>query len=113
MIVLTSASVFHFFMIYIVPTERQIQLDRGTEIPDLLRVAINVSDHMVSYWYLWAIALAGGLGLIEWKCKSENKARIRTVIGVGASLVSIVFAFCVVMTTRSAILLIIEFLFSA
>ncbi len=100
-------------MIYIVPIELQIHFDRGTEIPELLRVAINFSDHMVSYWYLWTIALAGGLGLIEWKCKSESKARIRTVIGVGASLVSIVFAICVVMTTRSTILRMIELLFSA
>jgi hypothetical protein len=45
--------------------------------------------------WIWLIALAGGLVLFEWRCRSENKALIRTTIGVGASLVSLTVAFWV------------------
>ena len=93
LIIALAAIGIALMMLWIVPVVVEVHSERGTEISDHLQAAIGVAAHISRYWYLWAIALAGGLGLFEWKCKSENKALIRIVIGVAASLVSIVLAF--------------------
>ena len=80
-------------------TEIHALLDK--QLPNSLMRTLNVADHIVSYWFAWLIVPAGALGLFEWKCRSENKEHIRTVVGVAASLVSLVIAFWVAGATMA------------
>ena len=84
---------------YIVPKVLHAYSDRGASVPEYLRMVVSVSGHVSGFWPLWALVLAGGLALFEWKCRSENKALIRTFVGVGTSLACIVVAFWVVGVT--------------
>jgi hypothetical protein len=61
-------------------------------VPRYLNELISISYQMVNSWWIGLIVLAGGLGLFEWRCASENKALIRTAMGVAASLVCVAFA---------------------
>ena len=91
---------------WIVPSLVKVHSERGTEALPEMQTIINVSRHVVNYWFIWLIPVAGGLGLLEWKYRSENKALVRTAIGVGASLVLIVIAFWVAgVTMVSSVLL--------
>ena len=81
--------------VFIVPSVEKFHADVGIRFPDYLISTVSILRHISWAWWIWLIVLAGVLGLFEWKCKSENKALIRTVIGVGASLALIVAAFWV------------------
>ena len=54
-----------------------------------------VWDH---YW-IGLLVLIGGWGLFEWKCRSENKAALRTTAGVALSLLSVLAAFWIMGVT--------------
>ena len=95
LIIALSACFIFFVLLFIVPPVVEMHSLLDKQLPDFLTSTISVAHHFVSYWYVWLILAAGALGLFEWKCKSENKALIRTFIGVGASLFLIVIAFWV------------------
>jgi type II secretory pathway component PulF len=87
LLTLIGGVVLYLLMLYIVPIEAKIHSDGGTEFQNHEQLIINISDHTAKYWYCWttgAIVLAGGLRLVESKCKSEHKARIHTVLGLAA-----------------------------
>jgi hypothetical protein len=48
-----------------------------------------------THWWISILGLAGGLALFEWKCRSDNKAHMRTTVGVVLSLLSVLAAFWV------------------
>jgi hypothetical protein len=80
---------------FISPVVQDSYADLGRRVPDYLIALLGVAEGIYGTTWIWVIALAGVIGLFEWKCRSKNKALIRTVIGVGASLVSVALAFWV------------------
>jgi hypothetical protein len=96
LIVALAASSIVFSFMWIVPCLAALYSDLGTELPRYLCRTINISRLMVDEWWIWVIPIVGGMGLFEWKCKSENKALIRTAMSVGASVVTVAFAFFLV-----------------
>ena len=96
LIIALSTLFFAFVIVYIAPVVMEEHSELGKEAPNYLQAAINVSVHMFRYWYLWMIPSAGGIAMFEWKCKSENKALIRTTVGVGVSLFGVLLLFWVV-----------------
>ena len=106
LIIALTVFAMYFTVLYVVPSLIHVHSDRGTEVLPEMEAIISVFRHVDNYGFIWLIPVAGGLGLFEWKCKSENKALIRTAIGVGASLVLIVIAFWVAgVTMVSSVLL--------
>jgi DNA-binding Lrp family transcriptional regulator len=91
-VALAAFSIVFAFM-WIVPVVQALYSDLGTVLPEYLCRTINISRLMVNEWWIWVIPIVGGMGLFEWKCKSENKALIRMAMGVGASVVTVAFAF--------------------
>jgi len=94
-----------FTLIYIVPSAEKFHQDRGTELWPPLQDMINVARFMHRTVIIWGVLLVGALALFEWKCKTENKALIRTVIGVVMSLVWIALACWVAGTTMISLVL--------
>ncbi len=52
-----------FVMYYIIPKFKKIFDDFGTELPEMTKTAIHVSDFIVNYWYLIAVPLVAVLAL--------------------------------------------------
>ena len=91
-IALTAAGIVSM-LVWVVPVLCKIHDERGAQLPLDMQAVVNVSHQLAVYWYLWLIPLVVALGFFELKCKSENKALIRTTIGVGASLTLVSTAF--------------------
>lgn len=81
--------------LFIVPVVVAIHHAYDVTLPGYLIRLIEVAGLIHRTIWIWPIVLAGGMALFEWKCRSENKALIRTAIGVGASLVTVSLAFWV------------------
>ena len=81
--------------VFIVPVVEKAYSDLGMTLPGYLITTINVAYLLHQTAWIWLIALAGALGLYEWKCRSENKALIRLTMSVGASVGLAALAFWV------------------
>lgn len=81
--------------VFVVPIVVKSHVDLGITLPNYLIQSISVADLIHHTIWFWLIALAGGVALFEWKCRSENKTLIRLVAGVASSLVLVALAFWV------------------
>ena len=88
-----------FMLIFVVPKLQLIQKHAGIDAPAFLAETIGFSRVVWDYYWIGLLALIGGWGLFEWKCRSENKAALRTVTGVSLSLISVLAAFWVMGVT--------------
>ncbi len=60
--------------VYILPTITSILIDQGVEIPWYTQAVIDMSDFMVSYWYLIIISLVGGFSFfMVWKSSTTGR----------------------------------------
>lgn len=60
--------------VYILPTITTILIDQGVEIPWYTQAVIDMSDFMVSYWYLIIISLVGGFSFfMVWKSSATGR----------------------------------------
>ena len=85
-----------FMMIFVTPKLVAIHQYLDVEVNAYLQTAIGVGTVGFKYKWIWLLGLTGGLGLFEWNCRSENKAALRTVVGVSLSLLSVVAAFWII-----------------
>lgn len=85
-----------FMLFFIVPKLQAIHEYAGIEINAYLEAAVGFSGMVVKYKWLCLLGLTGGLGLFEWKCRRENKAHLRTAIGVSLSLLSVCASFWII-----------------
>ncbi|MBN1855168.1 MAG: hypothetical protein JW829_20725 [Pirellulales bacterium] len=69
-----------FALVWVVPMVEKSYSDLGMCLPSYLGEMINISCKINNTWWIWLIAIIGGMSLFEWKCKSENKDLIRTAI---------------------------------
>lgn len=51
-VITVATCIVGFIMYYIIPKFKQIFLDFGVELPSITTLLINISDAVVSYWYL-------------------------------------------------------------
>ncbi len=60
--------------VYILPTITTILIDQGVEIPWYTQAVIDISDFMVSYWYLIIICMVGGFSFFMiWKSSAGGR----------------------------------------
>ncbi len=60
--------------VYILPTITSILIDQGVEIPWYTQMVIDMSDFMVSYWYLIIICMVGGFSFfMVWKSSAAGR----------------------------------------
>lgn len=60
--------------VYILPTITTILIDQGVEIPWYTQSVIDISDFMVSYWYLIIVSLVGGfIFFMFWKSSATGR----------------------------------------
>ncbi len=60
--------------VYILPTITTILIDQGVEIPWYTQAVIDMSDFMVSYWYLIIISMVGGFSFfMVWKRSATGR----------------------------------------
>ncbi len=60
--------------VYILPTITTILIDQGVEIPWYTQAVIDMSDFMVSYWYLIIIVMVGGFSFfMVWKSSATGR----------------------------------------
>jgi hypothetical protein len=95
-----------FMLICIVPKLVAIHEHMGIDINGYLRTALVFSMMVWRHYWIGLLVLIGGLGLFEWKCRSHNKAHIRSAIGVGLALLAVLAAFWIigVITVTSTLL---------
>jgi hypothetical protein len=82
-------------LVFIVPVVVHSYHTLGMTLPNYVITMINVADFLIGTLWIWLIALAGGVALFEWKCRSDNKSLIRIVAGVGTSVIFVALAFWV------------------
>ena len=82
-----------FMLIMIVPKLHQIHEDMGRDVPAILGTTMSCAICFGENIWICLALMLGGWGLFEWKCRSENKAHLRTVIGVVLALLSVLAAF--------------------
>ncbi|MDP6355388.1 MAG: permease prefix domain 1-containing protein [SAR202 cluster bacterium] len=106
LIIALAASVIYLTFVKVVPSVEKLYSDSGTEFPAYMSTSCAVAEIVLIHWnFVFLISFIGGLGLFEWKCKSENRAQIRTVIGVGTSLVVVAIAFWSAVATMVSLVL--------
>ena len=87
-------------MIKIVPLLHKLYQEADAELLGLgFQVPILVCNFGYNYWYLCLVAVAAAIGLFEWKCRSDSKPLIRTLVLVGSCLVTVIFALWVAFLT--------------
>jgi hypothetical protein len=82
-----------FMLIYVVPVLMEIHEHVGIDVPAVVAKTIGFSEMVWNHYWIGLLVLIGGLGLFEWKYRSDNKAHMRTAIGVCLSLLSVLAAF--------------------
>ena len=82
-----------FMLMLIVPKLVAMHELMGIDVPAFLGTTIGFSRIVWRHYWIGLLVLIGGLGLFEWKCRSDCKANIRTSIGVGLALLSVLAAF--------------------
>ena len=99
MIIAAAVSCCVFILLWIVPLVTRWYHEIGAGLPAYYLKAISISVHIHNWWWVWLIGIVVVVGLFEWKCKSENKSMIRAAMSVGASLLSVGFAFYLIIAT--------------
>ncbi len=79
-------------MIFVTPVLVVMHEHVGLDVPAVMIATIGLSNMVWKYYWIGLLLLIGGWGLFEWKCRSENKAHIRTATGVGLALLSVLAA---------------------
>ncbi|MBN8549636.1 MAG: type II secretion system F family protein, partial [Deltaproteobacteria bacterium] len=65
MLSICTLVVLGLFM-YVVPRIVEIFKKQGAELPLPTRIMIGISDFLINYWYLAALAIFGALALLRW-----------------------------------------------
>lgn len=72
--ILAMIAILMGMFVYILPTITNILIDQDVPIPWYTQVVIDVSDFMVSYWYLIIIAMVGGFfSFFMWKSSATGR----------------------------------------
>jgi type II secretory pathway component PulF len=104
LIIAMLPAVSYFLMILVAPKVEKIYEGAGMELPVYYQGMKSVAVFLYSY-FLGLILLVAVVGwLFEWKCKSEKKPLIRTVMFVGLSLISANGAFWIAFVYISSLI---------
>ncbi len=82
-----------FMLIFIVPRLQKIHEVWGIDAPVVLGATLSCAIWFGNNLWVCLALLLGGWGLFEWKCRSENKAHLRTVSGVILALLAVLATF--------------------